>query len=90
MTWNHLDRVDFITNAWMVMGWEDVLSTFLVELASKFNKSSSAICDCAPMAHSVPYLSSADEIVIGAGCCAQGRACLLLRTPDAITDCNIS
>ena len=27
-----------------------------------------------------------DEIVIGARCCAQGRACLLLWTPDAIID----
>ena len=56
------------------------------ELA-KFNKSpSSMICDSVPMAQYIPYLPSVDEIVIGDGCCAQGRACLLLRTPDAITD----
>ena len=34
----------------------------------------------------IPYLPSVDEIVEGAGCCASGRACLLLQTPDAITD----
>ena len=30
--------------------------------------------------------SPVDKIVIGAGCCAQGRACLLLQTPYATTD----
>ena len=34
----------------------------------------------------IPYLLSIDEIVVGARCCAQGRSCLLLQTPDAITD----
>ena len=52
------------------------------ELASKFSKSpSSMICDGVPMAQLYHPLIK----VIGAGCCAQGRACLLLRTPDAIT-----
>ena len=32
------------------------------------------------------YRPSVDEVVIGAGCCAQDRACLLLRAPDAIID----
>ena len=46
------------------------------ELASKFNKSpSSMICDSVPMGSIIPYLPSVDEIVIGAGCCAQGKAC---------------
>ena len=56
-----------------------------LEFARKFNKSpSSMICDSIPMAqlyHTFPQL-----IVRGAGCCAQGRACLLLRTPDSIID----
>ena len=57
------------------------------ELASNFNKSpSSMICDSVPMAQLYPYLPSVDDIVISAGCCAKGRAYLLLRTPDAITD----
>ena len=58
------------------------------ELALKLNKSpSSMICDSVPMHGSIiPYLTSVDEIDIGAGCCAQGRECLLLRTLDATTD----
>ena len=34
----------------------------------------------------IRYRPSVDETVIGAECCAQGRACLLLRTLDAIAD----
>ena len=45
------------------------------------------ICDNVPMARLChEYFPSADEIVIGAACFAQGRARLLLRTPDTITD----
>ena len=46
------------------------------ELASKFNKSPSAIMICSD-GSVIPYLPSVDEIVIGAGCCSQGRAYLL-------------
>ena len=43
------------------------------ELASKFNKSpSSMICDS--VGSVIPYLPSVDEVVMGARCCAQGRA----------------
>ena len=57
------------------------------ELAPKFNKSpSSMICDSVPIGSIMSYLPSVNVIVIGAGCCAQGKACLLLRTPDAIID----
>ena len=47
---------------------------------------SSMICNDVPMAQLYHNLPSADGIVIGAGCCAQGRACLLLLTSDATTD----
>ena len=57
------------------------------ELASKFNKSpSSMTCDSVTIPQIYHTFHSVNEIVIGAGCCTQGRACLLLRTPDAIID----
>ena len=56
-----------------------------LEIALKFRKSpSSMICDSVSMAQL--YHISVDEIVIGAGCCTHSRPCLLLWTPDAITD----
>ena len=64
------------------------MGTRYPELASKFDKSPpSMICDSVPMAELyLSYLPSVDEIVIVAGSCAQSRACLLLRTPDSLTD----
>ena len=57
------------------------------ELASKFDKRpSSMICDTVPVAQLYHIVPPVDKIVLGIGCCVQGRSCLLLGTPDAITE----